>query len=368
MFKHLLKYRMIELFRQREILFWNMIFPMLLATFLYISTSGLNDEDLIDTMRVYTDQPLVAQVLEQVEYNDKDLYTVVHVDNVEEALKNQEIDAAVRGDDVKIEAMEESMEIHVLQGVIVKFLQVTESLELAFSNDMDALPEETIQEIIDPEPLVVREEGSDKQANLSYFYSVLDMAALSSITLGVVNVNDTEPQFSTSAQRLAVAPARRFKVVSAYTSASFFFSCLSTGATLAYLHFILKISFGTHWLATFALLAVGIIVSLLLGMCIGLIPKMDVGSKIGVGIATYMLFSTLGGMMGPGLKHLLRAKVPPLYSLNPSALMTDGIGSLYYLETFSIYFKHLAIMAVMALLLLLIFLWIALRGTRYEHI
>lgn len=367
MFRHFFKYRIIELFRQKDVLFWNMIFPILLATFMYVAMSGLNDDNLMKTMRVYTDQEMVRTVLEQVDYEDKPLYELIDVPDVEQALKDGKIDAAVTGEEYTIDALEDTMELHVLQGVIVKMIQITKSLELAFTHDQTAIPEEVIQEIINPKPIIQEEIGENKQENMSYYYSILAMAALSSITLGVVNVNDTEPKFSQTAKRLAVSPARRMYAISAYAFASFLFSCLSTGATLAYMHYVLKISFGNHWLAIFALLAVGIALSVIIGMCIGLIPKLDLGSKIGLGIAVYMLFSALGGMMSPGLKHMVRVKVPPLYTFNPSALMIDGIGSLYYFENFNIYYKHLGIMAAMSIVLLII-LAIAMRGTRYEHI
>ena len=70
-------------------------------------------------------------------------------------------------------------------------------------------------------------------------------------------------------------------------------------------------------------------------MFVSLVFKVNEGTKVGIIIAITMVFSFLSGMMGITMKYLIDKNVPIINQINPVNMITDGLYSLYYYDTYN---------------------------------
>lgn len=94
---HLIKYNILVKFRNFNMTFWPLVFPLILGTFFFFAFGNLNDADF-ETVQVAMVQesdnnPLFRFYIEQVEKSDSGLLNIREMDEntALTALKNKEI-------------------------------------------------------------------------------------------------------------------------------------------------------------------------------------------------------------------------------------------------------------------------------------
>lgn len=80
-----------------------------------------------------------------------------------------------------------------------------------------------------------------------------------------------------------------------------------------------------------------------------------------------MLGCFLSGMMGITMKYVIDKNIPLINQLNPVNMITDGLYSLYYYNTFERYYHNLFALAIFALLMLGIAVY-QLRRQKYDYL
>ena len=76
-----------------------------------------------------------------------------------------------------------------------------------------------------------------------------------------------------------------------------------------------------------------------------------------------MFGSFLSGMMGITMKYVIDTNLPILNLVNPVAMITDGLYSLYYYESFSRYSFDLLSLILFSLLMIIV----SFRGLRRQQ-
>ena len=98
---------------------------------------------------------------------------------------------------------------------------------------------------------------------------------------------------------------------------------------LAYLVFVLGISFGNQIGYVLLTCLAGCVAGISLGNLIGTVSRGGEGVKIGLVIGTSMTMSFLAGLMWVDMKYAVASKAPVLSYINPAALISDAFYSLY---------------------------------------
>ena len=89
-------------------------------------------------------------------------------------------------------------------------------------------------------------------------------------------------------------------------------------------------------------------------MVIGASNKADIETKLGLGIGISLLLSFLAGMMVSNIKIIIAEKAPLINKINPVALISDGIYSLYYYQSLDRYYNNLICLVGVTLGLILL--------------
>jgi ABC-2 type transport system permease protein len=162
-------------------------------------------------------------------------------------------------------------------------------------------------------------------------------------------------------------PTHKLKLVMASIAAAVSVQIAEIAVLLAYLNFILKISFGSQigYIALTCL--IGTITGVTFGTCVSSVIKKSEGLKVGILIGLSMLMSFLSGMMFHDIKYIISTKAPLLAYLNPANLITDCFYSLYYYDTHTKFFTDIALLSGFAAVFSII-TYLVLRRQKYASL
>ena len=294
---HLLKYRFRLMIRNRVLLFWTLIFPMLLTTFFGMV---LKDAYTVDTF-----QTVPIAVVEQ-----KDLLQLKAV------LKDVR-----QGDTALFKVVEEAMQ------------------QYPDGSAVSALFTQTASHV---------KEANTDHTDLSsvFFYTVLAMNAMFGGYWAINSMYELQANQSERAARLAVSPLHKGKALLADFMIDIAIQIVFLLIQFAYMYFILDVSFGSQLGYVFLMMVLGAFAGNAFGILIGSITsKIPPDGKTGIMTSITLICSALAGMMAVQLKYYVQEYAPFLTYINPVNMITDGLYSLYYYGVGERYFFNLALLA-----------------------
>ena len=130
-----------------------------------------------------------------------------------------------------------------------------------------------------------------------------------------------------------------------------------------YTIFVLKVDYGNRLWPVILIACIGLIAGQMLGLSVATLIKSNENTKTGVLVALSMFGSFLSGMMGITMKYVIDTNLPILNLVNPVAMITDGLYSLYYYESFSRYSFDLLSLILFSLLMIIV----SFRGLRRQQ-
>lgn len=368
MFSRLLKYRLIETMRTWQVLFWNLVFPIALSSFLYLAMGSMIHPEQREPLPVQVDDARAAEVLEEIEFEGVQMYTLVKEADPEQAVKDGTILAYVKeSSPPEVFAKEREIEAETLGGILLSIDRGVTAVEMIMEEDPTQDPEAIIEQVTGQSSLF-EESGEDTKLMLTnFFYTVIAMVCLGAITLGVANVFETEAQFSSMGRRLGIVPHSKATFLLPFTVASLLFNTVIGVIAVLYINFVLGIPFGDNIPAILLTIVVGSLFGLSIGMVIGFLVRGSLDARINVGVGFYIFSSFLAGMMSLGVKQLITLHAPFVHKINPSSLLTNTLSSLYYFDHYRVFRENLMIIGAMTAVLLVIVLLLA-RRNQYEYV
>jgi ABC-2 type transport system permease protein len=392
MFGHNFKYSFKVLLRNRVLLFWTFLFPILLGTFFYMAFSDIEKKESLDIIPIgvidskdYEDNTVMKETLNLLSKEGEDqLFSLTQGDEEEmiTRLEQNEIVGYLSfvGDEVKIVVNQSGIEETVLRFVIdeikgrkktIETLIEQKIQEEILKGNYDILVDEITMEV----KTLVDCSSSNMQdispKHMSYtmieYYSLIAMACLYSSMIAMFVTNYKLANVKAVGKRIVVSPQSKFSGLCGSLVASYVVGVIGIILLFLYTILILKVDYGDH-LGRVALLAsIGLLAGQMFGMAVSVLIKANENTKTGVLMALSMLGSFFSGMMGITMKYMIDTYVPIFNLLNPVAMITDGLYSLYYYETFSRYSFNLFCLILFSFVMILIS-FRGLRRQKYDSI
>ena len=104
-----------------------------------------------------------------------------------------------------------------------------------------------------------------------------------------------------------------------------------------------------------------------MGMLIGACNRKSENTKTGILISYTMVCSFLAGMMILDMKYIIAKNAPILAKINPVAMITDGLYSLYYYDTLERYFFNIVSLIIFSVVMVLASYYF-IRRKKYDSI
>lgn len=375
MFFHNLKYMGLSVLRIKVSIFWTLIFPIALATFMYAAFGRLYEKDEIfkdipvAVVREDGDEALM-EVLESLDSEEEDSLLDVKILNENDAkyaLDEKEVTGIIYTKDVSLIVNESSNKASILESILKQYKQKNYVIQ-----DIAKSHPEKLADIVDE---MKKEVSYFKESSTSngvqneyynYFYAIFAMSCLFASFSSVGSTCNLQAYSSSIGMRKNLAPHSKIKfIVSEYIvllAIHFVVELIALGYMV-----LLGIDFGERILAIILTLFLGCMIGLSMGVIIGAIPKLTVASKIGISISIGMALSVLADLCIAGIKNLVEHNLPILNKLNPAVLISDCFYSLNVYDNYDRFFENITILGIESVLLIVVgFLMI--RREKYASI
>ncbi len=184
-----------------------------------------------------------------------------------------------------------------------------------------------------------------------FYYALLGMAALFAANVACIAICAAQPNMTALGARRTVGALSRSKMLAATLAASWMLSFAFLGAAFLYIRYVIGIDFyGREWACAVGLAAASLMTTCL-GLLIGAIPKISASSKGGIitGITCFAsLFAGLYGDPCMQLAETVARNWPVLANINPAKVITDAFYALYYYDSLAPFVLKVSILLGMA--------------------
>lgn len=389
MFWHNLKYSLKILFRNKALLFWTFIFPIILGTFFKLAFSNIENSEELKTIDIvvidsdnYQNNVIFKDALLELSKEPK-LFNlkVTDLNNAKKMLEDNKISGYLTFEQGAVDI---TINRNGINETIIKYVVDEIQSESLIINDLvnRALSEENNKdkpinyEKIYQEALSISQDNAIKlnnisNSNLSYtmieYYTLIAMSALYGALISMFIINKTNPTTDSVGKRVSVSSISKSSLIISGLLASYIVQLIGLATLFGYTIFALKVDYGSKILPVIFLGTISSFAGLSLGTFIASMLKTNENTKTGILISLTMLFCFLSGMMGITMKYIIDKYVPIINKINPASMITDGLYSLYYYNTLDRYYFNIISLIIFSLVLILISLN-RLRRQKYDSI
>lgn len=375
---HQFKYAFACILREKEVLFWNLLFPLALATFMFLAFGNLYEKDLTFhpvPVAALTQQnnDYFSQVMEALsEDGDGQTLEIVKVKDEEQA-KQKLMEGDIKGiyyigKDVRLVVSDQGMEQTILNVILTQYQQISKVMTDTIKENPEKI--EQVLDAITSETLYYKEQSvsdGNQDPYVNYFYAIFAMACLFASFSGVYRSSQMQANTSALGMRKCVSPYPKSRMIFVSFTATLIVHFTFSVIAFLYMKFALGIDFGSKYAAMLLLLLVGNGTGIGLGMIIGSFYQWKEDTKIGIAVAVSMVLSVMADLVASGIKDTIEHTVPILNRINPAALIVDSFYALNVYDTYERYLQNILILlGITALLLVISFMLV--RRNRYASL
>lgn len=392
MFFHNFKYTLKTLFKNKILIFWTYAFPIILGTFFFLAFSDIENSEklsiidiaIVDNENFRSDVSYTETFKKLSDKNNQDrLFEIKYVneDKAKKLLKNDEITGyLVLNEEPNIYVKENGINETVFKSVVeeidstkkmIKNLSESQIKEELTKNNINIdynLIYNNVINIINNTKDNIKDISS---SNLSYtmieFYTLIAMSALYGGILAMVAINNILPNMTKVGKRIGVSPSSKLKLVLSSMFSSYIVQIIGLGLLFIYTIFVLKVDYGDNLPLIVLLALIGSFAGLSLGTFVASIFKTNDNAKTGILISFTMLGCFLSGMFGITMKYIIDKNIPILNKINPVNMITDGLYSLYYYDTFDRFYLNFIGLVIFSILMITLS-FTSLRRQKYDSI
>ena len=377
MFYHNFKNSLKVLFKNRALIFWTFIFPIVLGTLFSLAFSDIENNEKLDIIKIgivddenYKNNLIFSNSFSYLaDSKNKDrLFDISYgtLSEVEKLMDDKSIIGyLVLDNEPHIYVLKNGIDESIFKYAVDEVYQA--SIAVQRENMDPSNISMAINSLINEKVDIVNSSNDNMSYTMIEFYSLIAMTCLYGAILSMYSLNQVLPNMTNKGKRVGVSPVSKFSLVLSSLCASFITQVIGVMLLFIYSILVLNVDFGSNLLLVILLTLVGSLSGLSLGIFVSTYFKGNEMSKLGVIIGITMAFSFLSGMMGITMKYVIDKNVPILNKINPVSMITDGLYSLYYYDTFDrFYFDILSLIVFSIILISLSF--VSLRRQKYDNI
>ena len=381
MILHSFKYTFKVLLKNRALVFWTLIFPIILGTLFKMAFSNIEDSEKFNAIEIaiinnkeYKENIIYKSAFSSLsdDNSNQKLFNINYTDEDEAntLLEKDKIVGYLKLEDntPKLVFYKNGVNQTIFKYVVDEINQTNNILDDVVEDKTDYKKlYSKAMEITNSEAKL----NNISNKNLSYtmieFYTLIAMTCMYGAMLSMSAINNNLANMSSKGKRVSVAPTPKYKSILGSLLSSYVIQFVGLMILFLYTIFVLKVDYGTKLPLVMLLSVVGSLAGLSLGLFVATVFKFSENSKTGMIISITMAGCFLSGMMGITMKYIIDTNIPILNIINPVAMITDGYYSLYYYETLSRFNFNLISLLIFSGILIIISI-ITLRRQKYDSI
>lgn len=381
MFKHLFMNKMKVLLKNKEMLFWSLIFPFILGTFFQLALGNVGEAYEMEIIPIavvdnqyYQDDKTLKEVISSLsKENENQLFNTVYVSESEaqKLLDNEKVDGYIllnENNNPQMIIKTNGINQTIIKSVLDEYYQISSSTTKMINYNPEILYNGLIKTLYEEKNYIVDDSKENIDFSINYFFTLIAMTCLYGSLIGLEVIKDCEANLSKKGARMCMAPINKFKMILAGLLAGYVIQLVALALLFLYLIFVFNINFGNQILPTVVLAMVGCLAGTSLGTFVGVSNKKSEGFKIGILISVTMTCCFFSGMMGViNIKVFFDETFPLLAKINPINIITDGLYSLFAYENLDVYYDCLTRISIFSLVLILLS-FVFIRRKKYDSI
>ncbi|NMA05507.1 MAG: ABC transporter permease [Acholeplasmataceae bacterium] len=337
-----------KLLKNRVLIFWTLLFPIILSTIFHMVFEGIKNKDNFETMKVnyvvdnfkpYDEPFLVDEILKKAEYEknlegtNKETIKVFKLKKTtlteaEADFKNNKtVYLYKENDKFVIKSIKANLSTFVLQGYLDDYSNMIKVSNLLVEESNGTLTfEQALMKHLGSYSYTYYLESGDKTLDYisNYHYTVVAMAIIYGAYLAFEQAKIFRPNSFAFAKRVYVSGASKIKLLISAILTSFLVQVLVVAIFLLVLNFIFKITFTNLGLAILVII-LGIVLVNIIGFFLGIVfNKLSQNAATAIIILIGTLGGFLSGMMIPTIKYLINVNMPIISYLNLNSLISDS--------------------------------------------
>ena len=373
--------------RGRVSIFWTLVFPLLLATFMYMAFGNIYEQDEmfrnIKVAVVTEDESAngLNYMLDALSDGDDALLSVARMSesDAEKLLADEEVEGIIYTDDVKLTVAESSVNASILETVLSEYKQYEHALKdiykdgiglqqyMSGTSGVDDMSD-IVEKLSEQRSYYTEKASTEGSQNVynNYFYAIFAMSCLFASLSSIEMMGNLQANVSATGKRKNVSPQRKMTFV------------LAEFAALLIIHFVVEVisfiymscigvDFGDRVWEILLTLFVFCFIGLAIGVIVGAISKLAEGTKIGIVIGISMVMSILSDLCINGVKYEIQQHVPIINKLNPAALISDSFYALNVYSDHQVFTENIVIMTIEAVVLIAVGI-LMVRRNRYASV
>ncbi len=375
------------LMRAKVSIFWTLVFPILLATFMYMAFGNIYEQDEmfsnIKVAVVTEDESAngLNYMLDALSDGDDALLSVERMSesDAEKSLADEEVEGIIYTDDVRLTVAESSVNASILETVLSEYKQYEHALKdiykdgiglqqyMSGTSGVDDMSD-LVEKLSEQRSYYTEKASTEGSQNVynNYFYAIFAMSCLFASLSSIGMMNNLQANVSATGKRKNVSPQRKMTFV------------LAEFAALLLIHFVVEVisfiymscigvDFGDRVWEILLTLFVGCFIGLAIGVIVGAISKLAEGTKIGIVIGISMVMSILSDLCINGVKYEIQQNAPIINKLNPAALISDSFYALNVYSDHQVFTENIVIMIIEAVVLITVGI-LMVRRNRYASV
>ncbi|MBU3875441.1 ABC transporter permease [Faecalicatena sp. AGMB00832] len=372
---HLMKYDVKVKLKNFNEIFWPLIFPLILATFFYISF-GKADEADFETVpaAVVVSQEKDDAFLEFLNGVESDDSRLIQIKEMKEkdalkALKDKKVAGIYyAGETPSLTVGGVGIEESILQALLDSYGDAKTTMENIAADHPEGLGAAAAQ-LENYEELVTQVSlgGKTTDGNAASFYALIAMACLYGCFIGFGSAMTLQANLSALAARRCVTPTHKMKLILSEMVTAFGLHFINVVILILYLRYGLHMEFTGEMPKMLLVSFVGCMIGVSMGLFISSLGRMGEGVKVALILGVSMICSFLAGLMNGNVKDTVDRSFPIINRINPAALIADAFYCINVYDDPARYTRNLVTLVIMSAVLT-IGSFLVVRRERYDSI
>lgn len=389
MFTHNFKYSLKVLFRNKALIFWTYIFPLILALLFNLAFKDIESNEVLKTIDIavvnsesFENDTIAKNILKELSSEENKIFNIEYTDleKSKELLENKEISGYIIYDnDIKIVINNNGINETILKYTLDEIqntknmvnIMLTSSITKEINNgNININYNEIYNNIMNKISNTNIKLNDISNKNLSYtmieYYTLIAMAALYGSMLSMYITNYNDARMCPVGKRKNISPTNKMTLIVSGLLSSYIVQLIGMFILFMFMIFILKIEFIKLGKVIFLSL-LSSLAGLSLGVFVSSVFKAKENTKTGIIITITMICCYLSGMMGITMKYIIDTNIPIINKINPANMITDALYSLYYYEDNIRYSFNIISLIIFSTIMILIS-YLKLRREKYDSI
>lgn len=354
MFIKMIGYKLLINAKVKEVFFWCLLFPIILATFFNVCIGNIYNtktkEDVIKIAVVNNGEDnTFVETLKNIK-----MFDVKELDSkkAEKEKKAGKVCAIVEIDNDKatVKINDNGISETIVKSTVDTISQTHSAINNIYSINNKADINKLVKDISSQNSYTELSKDSQNVNPVTvFFFALIAMTILFSMNNGLYTISNIQANKSDVGARNCISSRPKDSIFCSYFIADFITQFTTVILLLLYIKFVLKFDIGAINAKMICLCIVSIFMALSLGTILGTL-KISNNNKSALCTAFTLLSCGLSGLFMSNIKPIIEDKAPVISYINPATVISDGLLSQYYYNSNQMYFRCILTMLVIGII------------------